>query len=681
MSRSVIVQAANFDEALTLGADQLQLALSEVGGELVEDCGDGMLSVKVFANTDVLSRESEEMLTRLEKEVYNIETAEILEGLTAEEMQQKGLLGDGEPLTVDRSMSSSARREGEYEFGEGVEYAVRHDVGKIENVSLADVEYLHDVKIDQHIATRKLSGYSLEKKGADPSAYHKEDYFSNNNVRIEFAEDRFYYHAKVNGKVVLLPKGIYVIDSDRDAIFELHVSADRLTALMDIHPAKGTGRKLTGDAITNGLKLHNIIYGIQRAAIDEALKIAQESGDSQLNIVAARGSEPVNGKDAQAIFSFDDKQNDEELRILPDGRVDYRKRANIKTVRKGDLLASVSPAEDGTDGTDIYDKRVTARDGDNKVLYQGENVTVAEDGAKFFAACDGQPVVNKNVLHVFKHYHVPGDVDYRTGNIDFCGSVTVKGNILPDFEVIATGDITVVGNIDCGMVKAGRNLKVLGGIIGNGETVISCGRNLIATHLQNAIVEVQGDVEILNSSVHSKIYSTGNVACKHQKGTVVGGLISALKSIEIKIAGSLSGTKTELTAGHDFLIKKAEREFKTAFDFCERNIKKLADFLKPFYALLKKGSKLDAGQKMRIATIVQKQNELKKHREIMEAKIKHIRMLATRSANSEILVARKVYPDVKLTVGQKTFHCLQEYGYSRFFIDNKSNELQRSTGR
>ena len=81
---------------------------------------------------------------------------------------------------------------------------------------------------------------------------------------------------------------------------------------------------------------------------------------------------------------------------------------------------------------------IKAINGESNVLCAGQNVVVTDDG-KFKAVCDGQISLNGKVLSVFLHYMVEGDVDYGCGNISFNGNVTIKGSVLPGFEVKAKG--------------------------------------------------------------------------------------------------------------------------------------------------------------------------------------------------------------------------------------------------
>ena len=85
-----------------------------------------------------------------------------------------------------------------------------------------------------------------------------------------------------------------------------------------------------------------------------------------------------------------------------------------------------------------------------------ENIIVAD--------LDGQLVENNNKIIVDPTIEIKGDVDLSTGNIDFNGSVLIKGSVQAGFAVRADGDVEIRGTISGGNVEA-KNIIVFGGIL------------------------------------------------------------------------------------------------------------------------------------------------------------------------------------------------------------------------
>jgi uncharacterized protein (DUF342 family) len=681
MRDKVLVRAVSIEEARIRGAKLLGAAVGDIECTIVETRSDGGVSVMVRPKKYDASVDPGRLLDRLESELATIETGEILGGFSTEELEDKGILNEQAGIEVDRSPFSSARKEGEFRFCENVEYYVAKKHRSVTDIPYKEIEHLKDAQAGEQIGWRELPISQVNKQGANPSSYYTAEYLDNSNVRLAFLDNKFSVFAKVRGKVVLLVSGIYLIPSDRDGEFDLRIENNGMTAYIDLVAPKGKGNPISVENILKALKEKKVVYGVERLKIHEAVLAAIATGQDQLAVCIAHGLEPVQGRDAGVTLHFDTEANVQDFRILPDGRVDYKKDVVVTSVKKGDLLATVQPAKKGIEGKDILGRIRKARDGNPQVLFCGDNVTQNREKTSFFAECEGQPILNKNLISVYRHYFVSGDVDHSTGNISFNGNVTVKGTIRPDFEVRASGDVTVGGSVDSGRIDAGRNIKVFGGIVGNDQTVIKCGKDLFAGYLQNAIIEAQGDVLVLKSIIQSTVYCTGDVLCNEQKGTVVGGCVYALKSIDIKVAGSSTGTRTELVAGHDFLVRKIRDEFMTAFQFYTKNLEKLNLFLKPILAMVQRGETLEPQIKQRMGAVMKKYAELEKSRAIIEAKLNHIEQIDNPNYSATISIRQKCYADVKVMIGTAMRMINQDQSGALFGFDPQTRQIETRAGK
>ena len=78
-----------------------------------------------------------------------------------------------------------------------------------------------------------------------------------------------------------------------------------------------------------------------------------------------------------------------------------------------------------------------------------ENVVCNAEMTIMYAAIDGLfTLTGGETINVFPIYEVNGDVDYHTGNIDFVGTVVIRGNVLTGFRIRAAGDIRIVGGVE-----------------------------------------------------------------------------------------------------------------------------------------------------------------------------------------------------------------------------------------
>ena len=77
--------------------------------------------------------------------------------------------------------------------------------------------------------------------------------------------------------------------------------------------------------------------------------------------------------------------------------------------------------------------------------------------------------MKNGLIHVDPVFLVKGDLDYQTGNIDFIGSVVIKGDVKSGFNVKASGDIEIEGVVEDSIVETDSDVLIKLGFIGHGE--------------------------------------------------------------------------------------------------------------------------------------------------------------------------------------------------------------------
>lgn len=616
-----------------------------------------------MANPDVFNNEHnkesdlidekllESFLEKAEKEISQIEMQEFVNGVSSEELEEKGFIGSKD-IKKYEPHSNSVTELG-IEFEENVEYTDKKG-NDISEIKLESVLYLPDVKAGNKIAKRNLSSDIKKTSSQITNLVHNETYNEKSNIDIRMEDGVVFFVSKVNGKVILFNGVPYIIPSDKDGYCIVKVSSDNMRVTVDMYPSMGNGKELTFEEVMRELKRLGVSKGILRSDIYDYIEKVQTTGAVLNDLLIAEGKNARDGQDADIEFFFQKEKIEDDFSILPDGRIDYRKKTNISIVKKGDLLARIGTPQTGEDGFNVLGQTIIAREGGVPVLIAGENVSTSKDEKEYFAECDGQVSSNGKVLNVFRHYYVDGDVDYRTGNIDFNGNVTIKGSVLEGFEVEASGDIIIMKSIESAKVTAGRDLKVLGGIIGrNGNKIVSCGRDLTTSHLQNAQIEVQRDIFIGNSCIQSTVYCNGKMYLQKQNGVVIGGVVNALCGIEAKTIGNVIGTKTEIVVGNDFLMQKTTMEIRKTLKIYKDNLQKIDTVLSPIMKHIQNRIPISMEKKNRLMMIVGRRKQIKKNMEIMNWKLKDIEERVHADITAVVKVSDTMFPDVTVRINDR----------------------------
>ena len=120
---------------------------------------------------------------------------------------------------------------------------------------------------------------------------------------------------------------------------------------------------------------------------------------------------------------------------------------------------------------------------------------MSENGLELFSTVNGHATVVDGKIFVSKELEIPANVDNSTGDIDYNGSVYIRGNICEGFTVIADGDIVVDGVIEGANIACGGQVIIRRGIQGQGRVSIKAESNVICKYIENAVVESGGYIE------------------------------------------------------------------------------------------------------------------------------------------------------------------------------------------
>jgi uncharacterized protein (DUF342 family) len=193
------------------------------------------------------------------------------------------------------------------------------------------------------------------------------------------------------------------------------------------------------------------------------------------------------------------------------------------------------------------------------------------------AEADGQVIVKDNRISVMSIYEVPGDVDFSTGNIDFVGTVTIRGDVKDGFKVYAGEDLIIQGVVEAAELKAGGKLTIGGGLSGSDRAEVSCQGDANIKYIRNARVEVGGNLTVGQAVMHSKVTVGKKITVAGKKGVIVGGQVIAGEEVNAASMGSNFATPTEVIVGEMVGVRdevqKLENEIKTATENLEKTKK------------------------------------------------------------------------------------------------------------
>lgn len=406
--------------------------------------------------------------------------------------------------------------------------------------------------------------------------------------------------------------------------------------------------KLYGEATMEDLLSFLRQNNIQHGYIDETLKeVAQNFKSIITPVVIAKGTEPINGKDGYLEYAFEDFGED-EYKNTDEVKIDFRQLNHIKNVRKGDLLATYHPPTRGLDGTNVLGKPIPHKNGKRLAIKPGKHVKMIDNG--IYATIDGQLKKLDRGLDVNPVFQVNGDLDMKTGNIDFVGDVVINGGIGRGFVVRAGGDVTINGLVDNSTVIAKGNIIIRGGVLGNEQTCIETEGNLKAHYLNGANVIAKGDILIENSIIQSNCRCFGKIIC--EKGNIYGGKTSCIEGLIVQNLGNDLFIKTEIFVGVDQAVVMRASELKKALIAKKDEAARLEKIVKRLLEFRRVKGKLEERENQLINIQKKSYDQLQRELKLLEEELKQIDSFEIACKDAYLACKGSIFPNVTLSFGK-----------------------------
>lgn len=442
-----------------------------------------------------------------------------------------------------------------------------------------------------------------------------------------------------------------------EAPFKIKIANNQLSATIELADTGDSEFSITEEQLIGLLRDKGIVHGLDRKKIEE---IAKNPYLPNYPLVIAKGTPPEQGEDAYLTAKVEIKK--EKKTFAEEKKVNFRDVLNIPSVKKGQVIAKVVPETPGKNGISVTGRPIPARRGKPLAIRLGKNVT--REGNEFLASIDGQVSITNRAISVNPVFEVRGDLDLKTGNIDFVGNVIIRGNVPTGYEINAGGDIKIYGLVEGSDLKAQGNIYISGGVnAGNRGSVIAEG-NVQAAYLNQAVVQAGQDVIVNSSLLHSNVRAAGSIICK--TGKAIGGELIAGKQIYIKDLGNRLYTRTEVYVGHDPSADKKEMDMKEELKEISSNINKLNALEHKLLELINKGG---GGEKEKTLLMKQRLTKSKMLQRLDELN-RELQSIDEERFNGDhvfIEVYGTVYPNTILHIGKYIKPIQTEHTFVKFY--------------
>lgn len=340
----------------------------------------------------------------------------------------------------------------------------------------------------------------------------------------------------------------------------LRIGETHMEALLTVY------RRFSMEELQGVLKENGIVYGIREKALTE---IAEGKQNYEETLIAT-GTAAKDGRDGYFEYHFNTHPETEPI-ILPDGSVDYNVLGKIELVREGEVLVTYHAPIPAVYGRDICGNEIDAYEGKGLPPLQCKRCSIDETGGKYYADTEGNVTLNGRCLTVTPIYVLDGNLDAATGSLDFHGDVLIQGNVFAGVTVKTTGNITINGHVETANLFAGKDVILKNGMQGSGSGVIRAGQNVLARFIEQTRVYAGNEVNT-GALLNCEVESGQNVKVIGNRGTIIGGKVTAVEEIAAASIGNRAGVDTQLVIGLDCEFKTKMSEIDRLTEEYEENM-------------------------------------------------------------------------------------------------------------
>ncbi len=328
-----------------------------------------------------------------------------------------------------------------------------------------------------------------------------------------------------------------------DDVIKVYISNDEMEACLEINAEPSF--QITADRIVSSLKQQGVCQGFLMKEIEA---LAKEKKYKQ-TVVVAKGKHAKKGEDGRYEFFFNTNPT-KRPKIKEDGSVDFREIEWYEIAEEGQKIACYHPAKFGTPGYTVTGKFLAGKKGIDKGNLSGKNFSLLPDKKTYVASITGKiDLIEGNRVEISR-VCVYDDVNLATGNINFDGSVYIRGNVSKGVIICATENIVIAGYVEGAIIKCGGDICFKQGVNGAGIGLIEAGGNVMGQFFESVHVLAAGNVDAYYC-LNCEIWSQGAVTILGKKGMIAGGFIRGARGITAYTVGNKAKISTVLNAGVD----------------------------------------------------------------------------------------------------------------------------------
>lgn len=454
------------------------------------------------------------------------------------------------------------------------------------------------------------------------------------------------------------------INKEKERILQSQIKSDDFLFEFGSNDMEAFVTVLTNEKTVTTERLLEILElnGICKGILEEAVALIVSGKAYRKAVLIAKGQTPDKGEDGWYEYFFN-TDTERRPKVLEDGSVDYQNINWFEMVKEGQILAVYHPAGEGKDGYTVRGGELKGRKGTEKRILMGQGFALDEDKITYRAAIDGMVRLENDELRVTSHL-VLDEINLATGNIQFNGSIHIRGDIGYGTVVRATDDIVIDGNVEAATIESDGSIVLKKGMNSAGRGMIHAGRDVVSRFFESAKVTAKGNIEV-DKCLNSQLYAGGMIKSTR---VIAGGLAQAESGFQLNSVGNQAGLHTVIKVRMNSKMREENRMVKVAIQESKQEL----EMLNQSYEEYKAKFPPEVRNNMEI---------FKKIEKAVYTKGKHLEQFLKLEA--EVNESLKKTREARIVITGQAFEgCVIELEEARWEADNRHNvTIKRQDGQ
>lgn len=458
-------------------------------------------------------------------------------------------------------------------------------------------------------------------------------------------------------------------NSKNSSGFEINISPDKYFATLNI--SKVTDH-LNEDLIYHELDRLGINHGIDFKTIQEIVAQFNVDQKSIHSKKIAFGKKVIEASIPHIKYYFEDLNLIEASKPTNNFWDQFR----LNHVKKGKIIAEKFGSFGGEDGISVTSEIIRCMPKTHIELIAGQNTILKNN--QIISLIDGRPKLIENCVHVIPIKTIEQNFQFRQEIIRFDGDLEILGDVRPNNNISASGNIFVLGDVTDSILTSNECIIINGKFSGEHEGQIKAAKNIYIDDAYSGIIESDENIYIKENLIKTNIYSLKSLVCMGKNSQAYGGVLQVGADLITLNLGAKNDRNTTIFMGNQKLLNKKLMVLEQESLEITTQIDTLSDAISQIQANFSKDSKnKDNIENLGlldqlingIRAIQQRQLQILSEEQTLEYKLKQ-------NTNHIIKVKGDIFPDIQIQMEKVVKKTTSKANNIEISFNREVNQIQ-----